>query len=339
MRFANPHFLWALLAVPGFAALLWWSYRRRQQVLRRYASPAVLNYLAAGYSARKVLIKSILVLLAITGATFAAARPQWGFEDRHIISRGLDIIVAVDVSNSMLAKDYEPNRLARAKDILQNILWRAKGNRLGVIAFAGGAYVQCPLTLDYSMAKIALQAMSVNSVPTQGTALGAAIDTATKAFQAGSSGERVLVLLTDGEDQGSQPIEAATAAAKENVRIYTIGIGTTQGMPIPFQGGYKQDKSGRIVNSRLDFTTLAKISQLTNGKAIKANTRGNAELDAILVDIDRLQKAQQQDKVFRVYTERFQWFLLPAIVLLIWEALETGYSRSRRTWKGRMVQA
>ncbi len=328
MRFANPEALWALLALPALALLLAWSLRRRRAIAARFVSAGLLSRLAPGHSPARVAAKATAVVLACAGVIFAAARPQWGYEDRKISSRGIDLMVAVDTSLSMQSQDYKPNRLARAKDLLQNILWTAKGDRVGVIAFARDAYVMCPLTLDYGMAASALRSIGPDTVPAQGTAVGDAIRAAVRAFDTASAGERVLVLLTDGEDQGSEPVKAAEDAKRSHVRIHTIGIGTSEGMPIPLgEGGYKQDREGRVVNSKLDFSTLTKIAQVTGGKAIRANASGAAELDAVVADIERLQKTRQQDAVFRVYTERFQWFLLPAILLLVWEMLETGASR------------
>lgn len=340
MRFANPAFLWLLAGVPGLLLFLWWRSLRRVRMMERFASPAVLGYLAPHHSRGRYLLRQGLVTASVIGVVFAGARPQWGYEDRRIISRGIDLIVAIDTSASMLAQDYKPNRMQRARELLQNILWKARGDRVGVMAFAGEAIIQCPLTLDYSMARTALESIDAGSVPFAGTAIGTAIDTAVKAFENASTGERVLVLLTDGEDHENRVLDAAARAAHSRITIHTIGIGTTQGMPIPLPGGsYKQDKSGKLVSSKLDFLTLSKIAQATGGKAIKANAEGATELEPIMHDIDSLQKTQQQDTLHRVYTERFQWFLLPAILFLLWEALETCYSRRGRTWKGRVVEA
>ncbi|MCX7020284.1 MAG: VWA domain-containing protein [bacterium] len=340
MKFANPSYLWTLFGIILFVIFLWWSLKRRRTLLSRFAQHQVAGLLARNHSYGWMIAKSIMLVVAVMAAIFAAARPQWNYEDRRIISRGIDMIVAVDTSNSMLAQDYKPSRLERAKQLLQNILWSMKGDRLGIMAFAGNAYMKCPLTLDYAMARTALDSLDVNAVPTQGTAIGGAIDTAVSAFKTSSQGQRVLVLLTDGEDQGSKPIEAAERAKAAGVRIYTIGIGTTQGMPIPLpDGNYKQDKSGKTINSRLDFLALEKIAQITGGKAIKANTAGTAELEPIMSDLSVMQKTEHQDKTYRVYTERFQWFLVSAIILLAWEALETAHSRRRQAWKGRVSKS
>ena len=268
MRFANTEALWALLALPLLALLVAWGIRGRRTMLGRFASlPLALGYLAPRFSPARLRAKGLLLVAAAASLAFAAARPQWGFEDRKILSRGIDMVVAVDTSLSMLAQDYKPDRIARAKELLQDIIWSAKGDRLGVIAFAGDAYVMCPLTLDYSMASSVLKSLSVSTVPVRGTNVAAAINQALSAFSTGAGGERILVLLTDGEDHGGAATQAAERAAKEKVKIYTIGIGTSNGMPIPLpDGSYKQDREGKIVSTKLDFSTLTKISQMTGAR-------------------------------------------------------------------------
>ncbi len=339
MRFAYPLVLWALLLLPALAAFLAWSLRRRRILLERYASAKLLPLLGGDPGSWRLWMRPAMILFASTLLIFAAARPQWGHEDRKIISRGVDIMVAVDTSASMLAQDYRPNRLERAKQLLQDIIWRARGDRVGVMAFAGSAAIQSPLTLDYSMASAALKSLGPGSVSAGGTALGKAIDAAVQAFKTGSAGERVLIVLTDGEDQGSEPIEAAQRAAEAGVKIYTVGIGTSQGGATPTDQGPKTDRSGEQVVSKLDFETLTRIAQITGGKAVKANPRGGAELDTILGDLEQLAKAEQQDRIYRVYQERFQWFLFPAILVLVWESLQGGAGRRRPTRKGTLAKS
>jgi len=328
MRFANPHFLWVLLLVPFLAGLLAWSQSRRRKALERYAQPAMLARFGVLQPGWRGWVSPGLAVLAVTLLIVSTARPQWGFEDRRVISRGVDVIIAVDTSTSMLAQDYKPNRLQRAKELLQNILWEVKGDRVGIMAFAGNAVILCPLTLDYSMASTALESVSVNTVPTQGTGIGLAIDAATKAFEAASAGERVLVLLTDGEDQGTEPIAAAQRAANAKVKVLALGIGNTDGTPIPVNGGYKQDRSGKVVNTKLDFQTLTEVARLTGGRAIKANLSGGAEVSNIMAELGTLKGTDQQDRIYRVYKERYAWFLAPAVLLLLIEAL--GIGRPRR---------
>ncbi|MGI8906616.1 MAG: VWA domain-containing protein [Candidatus Sumerlaeaceae bacterium] len=330
MRFGNPQMLWVLVGVPVLAALIFWSQSRRRQALARFAGPASLARMGISLPGWRAWVRPALSLLAVSGIILATARPQWGWEDRRIVSRGVDLMIAIDTSNSMLAQDYKPNRLARAKELLQNIIWEAKGDRIGVMAFAGNTVVLCPLTLDYSMANTALESVDEKTIATQGTAIGLAIDAAIKAFEAGGAGERVLVLLTDGEDQGTEPLEAAKRAAAAKIKIFCIGIGSTQGTLIPVQGGYKQDKEGHPVNSKLDFQTLSEIARHTNGRAMKSNFSGAAEVSSLLAELNHLKGANQQDRIYRVYKERYAWFLVPAIILLLLEAFGVGGPRRRQ---------
>ena len=339
MRFANPHFLWLLLALPALVGLLALRGWRRRRLLARFAEASLHPYLAPNFSPHLYRIKQMLLVAAAALLIIGGARPQWGYEERRIVSRGIDLLIAVDVSQSMLAQDYKPNRLARAKDLLQNILWELKGDRVGIIAFAGEAVIQCPLTIDYGMAKAALDTLDTNAVATPGTNIGAAIDAAIRAFDTAASGERVLILLTDGEDHEGQGVTMAEKAKAHKIRIHTIGIGTSEGMPIPVEGGsYKQDKEGRLVATKLDFATLSKIAEITGGQAIKANPEGIAELVPILSDIEKTVKTQQQDTVFRVYTERFAWFVIPALLLLCIEALMQCYVRREIPWRGSVLE-
>jgi Ca-activated chloride channel family protein len=321
MRFATINLLMLVFALPFVAALLYWRERRKRKLLESFATPNLLNTLAKTKSVTLVLVKSTLFMAALLAAIFASARPQWGFEDRRLVSRGIDLLIAVDVSKSMLAEDYKPNRLARAKELLKNIIWSLKGDRVGIIAFAGDAAVICPLTTDYSMAHAALEGLDTSSVSAPGTDIGRAIDVAMGAFELAAQGDKVLVLLTDGEDHEGRAIEMAEKAAKAGIRIFAIGLGTTQGMPIPDEqhGGYKVDREGKVVTSKLDFSLLTRIAEITKGMAIKANPSGASDIIPILQEIEKMQQSQQQETVFRVYKERFQWFLGLALVLLVLE--------------------
>ena len=339
MRFGNPEALLALGLLPVVALLLWLMAARRRALLARYAEHPMLAHLMPGYSRVRAAMRPVFLLAAVALAVVAAARPQWGYEDRRIRSRGVDLIVAVDTSLSMLAQDYRPSRLARAKELLQNILWTAKGDRLGVVAFAGDAVVMSPLTLDHRMASMALDSINPGTVGVQGTSLHAAVDAAVRAFEEAGKGERVLVLLTDGESHDGKLAQAIDKATQAGMRVHTIGIGTSEGMPIPMTDGrYKEDRGGAVVSTKLDFLSLTRLSEATGGKAIRANPTGTAELVPIREEIDALQAQEQQEMTMRVYTERFQWFLVPALVLLVLEMLETGASRragAGRRWSRR----
>jgi Ca-activated chloride channel family protein len=319
MKFANPTFLLLVFALPLIALFLYWREKRRATLRVRFAAEHLHRFVVSRPSSARRIAAAILLLSGIAAAIVAGARPQWGYEDRRIVSAGIDLVIAVDVSKSMLAEDYKPNRLTRAKELLQNILWSLKGDRVGIVAFAGDGAIVCPLTSDYAMAKAALQGIDTSSVSKPGTDLGRAIDVALGALELAAQGDKVIVLLTDGEDHGGHAIEMAEKAAKAGVRIYCIGIGTTEGMPIPEEGSYKVDKQGRIVSTRLDFATLTKIAELTKGGAFKANPSGTAEIQPILTEIERMQHRAEQETVFRIYHERFPWFVGLALVLLIAE--------------------
>ncbi len=338
IRFGNPDAFLALMLLPAAALLLWLMVARRKAMLSRYASSAVLNALMPNYSRGWAGVRVTVLFITVALAVLAAARPQWGYEDRRIRSRGVDLIVAVDTSLSMLAQDFKPNRLARAKGLLQDILWAAQGERVGVVAFAGDAFVMSPLTMDIRMASMALESINPGTVPVQGTSILAAVQASVRAFETAGKGERVMVLLTDGENQDGQ-LDAALAAAKAaSIRVYTIGIGTSEGMPIPLSdGSYKQDAQGGTVNSKLDFLTLTRLADGTDGKAVRANATGSAEIEPILAQLRSMKAKDQTEMTMRVYTERFQWFLGPAIGLLAFEMLLTGAMRHRRRGPGRVV--
>lgn len=330
MRFATPNFLLLIFALPLVGTLWYLMQRRKRQLAERFATPNLLPVLAVRKSSDRALWKGILLLAGAAAAIFAGARPQWGYEDRKIVSAGADVLIAVDVSRSMLAEDYKPNRLARAKELLTNILWGLKGDRVGVVAFAGDAAVVCPLTSDYSMARAALEGLDTSTVSTPGTNIGRAIDVALGAFDVAARGDKILVLLTDGEDHEGQAVAMAERAAKSGVKIFAIGIGTTQGMPIPDErGSYKTDREGKLVSTRLDFNTLTQIAERTAGAALKANPSGSSELQPILSELEKVRHAQNQETVVRVYHERFPWFVALALILLTLEmfVLETRTSR------------
>ncbi len=331
MKFANPSFLFLIFALPVVALLLYAREKRRTVLRERFAAARLHPMIISHLSRQRRVVGALLFLSGLAAAILAGARPQWGYEDRRIVSAGIDLIIAVDVSKSMLAEDYKPNRLGRAKELLQNILWSLKGDRVGIVAFAGDAAVVCPLTADYAMAKAALQGLDTTSVSKPGTDIGRALDVAMGALELAAQGDKVIVLLTDGEDHGGQAVAMAEKAAKAGVRIYCIGIGTSQGMPIPEEGGYKVDKQGRVVSTRLDFETLTRIAELTKGSAYKANPAGFAEIQPILSEIEQMQHRGEQETVFRIYRERFPWFIGLALSLLI---LEMFIFETRRSPEG-----
>jgi Ca-activated chloride channel family protein len=329
MHFGNQTALYGLFGLPFAVFFFVWVFRRKKSLLSRMGAWELVQRLIESTSSTKQIVKAVLLVLGIGLLIFSLSRPQYGSIERPIARKGVDIFIAIDTSLSMMAEDIAPNRLARAREQLKGLIHRLKGDRVGIITFAGTAFIQCPLTLDYGLAQNILDTINIDSVPVQGTAIGEAIRTATRSFERSAKGEKVLVLLTDGEDHETNPEGAAKEAAKEGVRIYSIGIGSEKGEPIRLaDGSYKRDKEGHTVNSRLDLVLLQKIAQLTNGKTIKANPTGGLELDAIYEDIGLLQKQTLRSQTYTIYEERFQYFLLPVILILILEMLASDRKRT-----------
>ena len=328
MHFGNQTILYGLFGIPLIVLFYVWVFGRKKKLLTRMGSWDLVKRLIESKSETRQALKAGLIVLAIGLFLFSLSRPQYGSIERPITRRGVDIFIAIDTSLSMLAQDIKPSRLARAREQLKGLIHRLKGDRVGIITFAGTAFIQCPLTLDYGLAQNILDTIDVDTVPVLGTAIGEAIRTATGAFERSAKGEKVLILLTDGEDHETGPLEAAKEAAKAGIRIYSIGIGSEKGEPIHLPDGtFKKDKEGHTVNSQLDLVLLQKIAQATNGKTIKANPTGGLELDAIYDDIGRLQKQTLLSRTYTIYEERFQYFLLPVIFILILEMLMSDRKR------------
>ncbi|MFP4379323.1 MAG: vWA domain-containing protein [Candidatus Sumerlaeia bacterium] len=328
MRFDNPTLLW-LIPVAAILLLLlgmWAAYRKRQ-MLERFGNRELVQKLARGVSRARQRWKFVLFFIAIMLVVLSLARPQYGIIERPLRRRGVEVVIAVDCSRSMLGQDMKPNRLERARQQLRGLIQRLEGDSVSIVVFAGIALVQCPMTSDYSMALNLLDAIEVGTVPTQGTDLGAAIQKSMGAFQNARKGRKIIVLLTDGEGHEGKALEAAEEAAREGVTIYTIGIGSTEGVPIPLPEGGYMEAGGSKVSTRLDFETLTKIAFATGGQAILANPSGDMELEAIYSEIKALDDQELQTRKLVVHKERFQYFLAPAALLLVLEMIMSDRRR------------
>ena len=335
MNFANPSVLWLLLVIPpALLAFFWWAGRKRQQLLTQFIQARLLPALTVGISARRQQIRLGCLVLAVAGLILALARPQWGFDWEEVRQRGLDIVVAIDTSKSMLAEDIPPNRLARAKLAALELMQRAKADRLGLVAFAGTAFLQCPLTIDDAAFRQSVEALDVNAIPQGGTALAAAIEEALTAYKEGDN-YKILVLFTDGEDQDSGALEAAEKAAKEGLRIFTVGIGTAEGEILRVknaQGGsdYIRDEEGNVHKSHLNERLLQQIAGATEG-GFYLPLRGAKVIDTLYDQgLAKLPKSQHQEKLVRQYHDRYQWPLAVSIVLLLVEMLFPERKRESR---------
>jgi len=324
MRLAQPIFVYVLIAVVPLSILLFWvAFKLKERAKRRFGNLDLIEKLSSSYSPAKHRLKILILIIALFFLLFSLARPQFGTKLTMLKRKGVDIVIALDTSLSMLAEDMKPNRLEKAKREVAGLIDRMKGDRVGLVAFAGVSFVQCPLTLDHSAAKMFLDIMDTGLIPRPGTAIADAILTSVKAFEQTERKFKVLVLITDGEDHQSDPVEAAKAASKEGIRIYTIGIGSVQGEPIPLRDrkgqvvGFKKYKD-EVVVSRLDEMTLQKIALETGGKYYHA-TAGEMELDKIYDEIARMEKKELEGKLLTQYEDRYQYFLIFSLIFLTLE--------------------
>lgn len=334
MRFGSIQWLWGLVLIPILLGYLIWTLRQRARLASRFAEPGLWKKLAGEVSAKYTRWKPVLFIAAVALIIVALAGPQWGARAVMLQRRGLDIVVALDVSRSMLAADVKPNRLQRAKREISAVLDRLKGDRIGLVVFSGDAFVQCPLTLDASAARMLLDATGINSGGRAGTAVSEAIEEATGMYEEGEKQFKVMILVTDGEGTEGDALAAAQDAAAQGIRIYTVGVGTPQGEPIPDidergnQIGFKKDESGQIVLSKLDEVTLQKVALATSGRYFRAGP-SQMELDALFDELSTLEKKEMEGRLFTEFEQRFHYFLLPAFLLL---ALEMALpSRSKKS--------
>ena len=333
MRFANPFILLLLLpAVPGLVVFFWWSMKRRRELMTQFVQARLLQNLSVGVSSAVQKTRFALLLAAISLLVVAVARPQWGYHIEEVKQKGLDIVVAIDTSKSMLAEDIAPNRLARAKLAALDLIQQAKSDRVGLVAFAGSAFLQCPLTLDDVAFKQSLDTLDVNIIPQGGTALAEAIETATTAFKADDN-YKILVLFTDGEDNDAGAVEAATKAAAEKMKIYPVGIGTPEGELLRIKDAkgrsdYIRDTDGSVVKSRLNERLLQEIARAGNGVYLRLS--GAKTVETLYEKaIAPLPKRENAARLARKYHEQFFWPLGLAILFLIIEMFLPERKRER----------
>ncbi len=326
IRFAHPEYLYWLGLVPLSVVLFWYVTRKRTAAREKFSSSAMFSRIAAESSVAKRWVKMLLMTAAISSVVVALANPQIGMRLEEVKQEGVDIFIALDVSLSMKAEDVKPNRLAKAKYEIGNLIDRLGGDRIGLIVFSGESYVQFPLTTDYSAADIFLDAVDVETVPTPGTAIGSAVEQASKSFNWNDPTKKVLVIITDGENNEGDAVAQSEEAAKKGVIIYTIGMGSPEGAPIPIydanghQVDYKRDRSGTVVLTKLDEPTLEKIASLGNGKYFHASNTQN-ELDAIYKEVNALQKSEFGTKQFTDFEDQFQYFVGLGLLLLLIEVI------------------
>lgn len=339
-RFGAPEYLYLLIFVPLAILLYGYSRAQKKKALERFGDLVLINKLAPTRSPGRQKVKATLFLVAVTVLLVGLARPQFGTRVETVKQEGQDIFVALDVSLSMLAQDIRPNRLEKAKREVRELIDRLEGGRIGLIAFAGEAFVECPLTLDYGAARIFLSAMGPQLIPTPGTAVADAISKAVDSFVGGETKSKVLVVITDGEDHDGRVQETAEKAAEAGIVIHTIGIGKPLGVPIPMgsdsgrKEGFRKDRQGEVVLTKLNESTLREVAEITGGQYHRVSEQGG-ELDDVYTAIAGLEKSELSTREVTLFDEKFQIAVELALILLVVELLISEGRKPSPEWKGR----
>ena len=328
LYFASPAYFWLLLLVPLIPAVYGVLRALRRKRIRRFGDEALVSQLMPSWSGAKGWVRIILFDLALLCLIIGAARPQMGAKLKEHEAKGAEIMICLDVSNSMLAEDYTPSRLDRAKLAISRMVDRLQGDRIGLIIFAGTSFVQLPITTDYVSAKMFLGNIDTGSIPVQGTAIGDAILTAAKSFSAQSEKSRAIIVITDGENHEDDAVDAARQAAELGIKVYTIGVGSLRGQPVPVNGELLKDSEGNIVVSRLDENTLREVASVGGGAYVHA---GGEEfgLNPVIDDIKKMEAERYSSVIFEDYDEQYMYFLAAALALLVLEMLVGQRKHSR----------
>jgi len=323
IQLEHPIYLYGLLLlIPLTVFYLWFLWWRRKN-MAKFAEVGLLSVIAPNRSLLRHVVKFVLLLFAIPLLIVSLCNPRVGSKIEKVKREGVDIVIAMDVSKSMMAEDVKPNRLAREKMFVSKFIDALKDDRLALIVFAGKAYQQMPMTVDYAAGKMYLDYINTESVPTQGTSIAEAVNMARNSFNKKENKHKVLILITDGEDHEGADVEAIKEAVKEGVVVHTVGIGTEEGAPIPeyrngVRGELKKDENGSIILTKLNKGLLTELAEAGHGKAYVLNA-GNEPVQAILSDIDKMEKKGFEEKIYTDYESQFQIFLAFAIFFFVLE--------------------
>ena len=328
IQFAQSQYLLLILLIPVFFLLQSLVFRFRTRRIRKFGDEQLVRQLMPSYSRTRTWVRLVLFSIGFFFFAIGLSRPQIGAKLTEHETKGAEIMIVLDVSNSMLAEDYSPNRLERAKLAISRLVDKLRDDRIGLIVFAGNSFVQLPITTDYVSAKMFLGSISTDSVPIQGTAIGDAINTAIRSFSAQSEKSRAIIIITDGENHEDDPVAAAAQAAEMGIRVFTIGVGSPEGKPIPMDGELLKDKDGNIVVTRLDESILQEVAKAGKGVYVRA---GNSEfgLNPVIDDIRKMEDEKYNSIIFEEYDEQFMYFLAMALFFFIIEML-IGDRRSKR---------
>lgn len=324
-RFEHPLYLYALALLPLLILLMIGASYARKKALQRLGNPELVQRLMPERSPVRLRNKNILFLIGLFFIIIALANPQWGTKTQAVRRQSIDIIFALDVSQSMLCQDIAPNRLTQAQRLCQELIQKLSGNRLGVILFAGEAYMQVPLTTDYEAVSLLLQSSNPDMISSQGTSIGEALEIAQQST-AKSNGNRVVLVITDGEDHEARAESQARQAARSGMKIFTIGVGSEEGGFVPFvdengMADYKRDVSGKPVTSKLNAGVLRKLASLGGGSFFRLGAQSDALVDALMDKLQKVEKREYEQRVVSEYRSHFQLFLLLGLVFLLAEFL------------------
>lgn len=322
-RFAHPDLLYLLIIIPLLILFYVVAMHKKKKAIAAFGSPELLDTLMPLRSPRREGMKFVLIVVALFSIIIGIAGPQFGSRLQQVKREGVELMVALDVSNSMLAEDIKPSRLQSAKQAIIRMVDKLNNDKLGLIVFAGDAYVQMPITTDYSSAKLFLQTIDTDIVPVQGTAIGAAIDLAVKSFTPESETSKAIIIITDGENHQDDAIQAARRAREQGIFVHTIGMGLAHGAPIPEKnrpGDFMKDGKGEVVISRLDEEALKAIAKAGEGLYVRASNT-NVGLNNLLDEINRMDKSLIEERVYSDYSEKYQYFLIAGLILLLLEYL------------------
>lgn len=318
-RFADIEMLWWLLTIPVFIVAYVLITRHKRRQLSEFGDPELMAQLMPDASKSRPIAKFALLMVALSLLIIAAARPQYGQQEKTVKRQGIEVMVALDISNSMLAEDVAPNRLDRAKQMLSKMIDNMVDDKVGLVVFAGEAFTQLPITCDYVSAKMFLNTISPKLIPTQGTAIGAALQTAIRAFGSQESDAgRAIILITDGENHEDDAIAAAKQAQELGIQVFVIGIGKPEGSPIPVPGtnDYIKDRSGQVVVSRLNEEMCQEIAQAGKGAYVRCDNT-NTAMRALQQELDRIATTDLETTVYADYNEQYQSFVLITLLLLV----------------------
>jgi Ca-activated chloride channel family protein len=321
-RFAHPEYLYALILIPVFLLIFVIGIQGKRKALRRFGEWQVVRQLLPDLALWRQSLKFVILMFVLALLILAAARPQLGSRLEKGERKGIDLFICIDVSNSMLAQDIQPDRLSRARNAVSKMIDALKNDRIGLVVFAGKAYVQLPITSDYAAAKMFLGSITPGMIPTQGTAIGDAINLAVTSFGE-SKHNKAIILITDGENHEDDAIEAAREAAAKGIRIFTVGMGLPEGAPIPVYNGngvagFKKDNEGNTVISKLDDNLLQQVAAAGQGAYVRASNTQQS-LDKISKEIDQMQKSEFEARIFSDYEDRYQYLLGAAMLLMMLE--------------------